>query len=500
MTPQHAILLCLLAPLVGALGSLGLYQFRRTSIGISIAALGISLAAAVWLVAVTANGEAHAIHAGGWPAPFGIVLVADGFAALMLAVCQLVTLGALVFCVFTLPPRYRRQHVLPLVQTLSFGTCGAFLTGDLFNLYVWFEVLLLSSFSLMSIMPGKAGREGTWRYVVINLVSSLLFLAAAGLIYGQTGTLNFADLRLRFAETADPVLIESSLAILFGAFAIKAALVPLAFWLPASYPHLPPALGALFAGLLTKVGLYAMYRVATMVFAYDGAFPHREILLLVALATMIFGVLGAIGQSTMRGILSFHIISQVGYMALALALFSPLAIAGGIFYLVHHIVVKANLFLVTAMVEDQAGSSDLARTRGVLHGSPMVALLFAIPALSLAGLPPLSGFFAKFALLRASIDLGDAVSAGFIVVVGLLTFFSMLKIWRAIFWGEPDPPTMRRANPTLALTSGVMGLVTVAIGLACGPFFDLAENAARGLLEPAAYLDAVLGTSNPDAP
>lgn len=500
MTPHHAILIALLAPLIGALGSLGLYKLRKTSIGIAVGAIALSLAATIWLVVITAQGQAHAIHVGNWPAPFGIVLVADGFAALMLAVCQLVTLGALIFCVYTLPPRYRRQHFLPLIQTLSFGTCGAFLTGDLFNLYVWFEVLLLSSFSLMSIMPSRASREGTWRYVVINLVSSLLFLVAAGLIYGHTGSLNFADLHLRFAEAETPVLIESAVAVLFGAFAIKAALVPLAFWLPASYPHLPPALGALFAGLLTKVGLYAMYRVATMVFAYDGGFPHREILLVVALATMIFGVLGAIGQSSMRGILSFHIISQVGYMALALALFSPLAIAAGIFYLVHHIVVKSNLFLVTAMVEDQAGSSELADTRGVLHGAPIVALLFAIPALSLAGLPPLSGFFAKFALLRASIDLHHAVSAIFIVVVGLLTFFSMLKIWRAIFWGEPNPSTMRRAQPTLILTSGIMGLVTIAIGLACGPFFNLAESAANGLLDPSAYLEAVLGTSNPDVP
>ena len=500
MTPQAAILIALIAPLVGALGSLGFYRLRKTSIGIAIGAIAVSLAASICLVALTAQSQAHAIHVGNWPAPFGIVLVADGFSALMLSVCQLVTLGALVFCVFTLPPRYHRQHFLPLIQTLSFGTCGAFLTGDLFNLYVWFEVLLLSSFSLMSIMPSRESREGTWRYVVINLISSLLFLVAAGLIYGHTGSLNFADLNLRLAGTDQPFLIDSAVAILLGAFAIKAALVPLAFWLPAAYPQLPPALGALFAGLLTKVGLYAMYRVATMVFAYDGGFPHQEILLIVALATMIFGVLGAIGQSTMRGILSFHIISQVGYMALALALFSPLAIAAGIFYLVHHIVVKANLFLVTAMVEDQTGSSDLADTRGVLHGSPVVALLFAIPALSLAGLPPLSGFFAKFALLRASIDLHDFFSATLIVVVGLLTFFSMLKIWRAIFWGEPNPATMRPAQPTLILTSGLMGLVTIALGLACGPFFNLAEQAAHGLLDPTAYLEAVLGTANPDVP
>ncbi len=499
MTPQLAILTALFAPLAGALVTLALPR-RRAAFVVGAVALALSLAAAIGLVVATAGGAVHALHAGNWPAPFGIVLVADGFSALMLAVCQLVTLAAFVSAAWTLPARFHRRHLVPLVQLLAFGTCGAFLTGDLFNLYVWFEVLLLSSFALMSILPGREARAGTWRYVVINLVSSLLFLTAAGLIYGKTGSLNFADLRLRLVDADSAFLVESSAALLFGAFAIKAALVPLAFWLPASYPLLPPALGALFAGLLTKVGLYALYRVGTMVFGFDGDFPHRGVLFAVALLTMIAGVLGAIGQSGMRGILSFHIISQVGYMALALALFSPLAIAAGIFYLVHHIVVKANLFLVTGLVEERAGSSELNRVGGLLHASPLLALAFAVPALSLAGLPPLSGFFAKFALLRSSLDLGDTLAATAIVVVGVLTLFSMLKIWRGAFWGEPRAALPGRTPPAVGISSACLAAVTLAIGLACGPVFGLAESAANSLLDPAAYLDAVLGSANPVMP
>jgi len=502
MTPDHAILLCLLAPFVGALAAFALKSRRHVALGVGLLALGLALAAALVLVGHTRGGAVHAIHVGEWPAPFGIVLVADGFSSLMLVVCLLVVIAALASAALSLPPRFFRRPLVPMVLLLATGTCGAFLTGDLFNLYVWFEVLLLSSFALMSMLPGRPARRGTWSYVVINLVSSMLFLGAAGLIYGKTGTLNFADLQVRLADAESPFLIESSSALLFGAFAIKAALLPLAFWLPASYPLLPPALGALFAGLLTKVGLYALYRLAAGVLAQGAEFPHRELLLAVALVTMLGGVLGAVGQGGMRSILSYHIISQVGYMALALALFTPLAIAAGIFYLVHHIVVKANLFLVAGLVERLDGTSRLERAGGLLHRAPLVALLFAIPALSLAGLPPLSGFFAKFGLLRASLEAGEPLAAVTVVAVGLLTLFSMLKIWRGAFWGDHDA-SAREARPVAGLIaiSATLAAVTVAIGLGAGPVFTLAEEAAASLLDHAAYHEAVLGPEqNPRLP
>ena len=500
MNPDLLILVSLLAPFAGALGCLAARTRARTAAAIAIASVALSLAAGLGLVAATSSGGVHAVHAGGWSAPFGIVLVADLFSALMLSVCQLVTLAALATGVAVLPAHWRRRHFLPLVLTLSTAVCGAFLTGDLFNLYVWFEVLLLSSFALMAAVRGAAGRAGAWRYVLLNLVSSILFLGAAGLIYGKTGTLNFADLHLRFAAAEDPFLVESSTVLLFGSFAIKSALLPFAFWLPASYPQLPPALAALFAGLLTKVGLYALFRVFGMVFA-TATFPHRELLLVLAVVTMAGGVLGAVSQGGMRGILSFHIISQVGYMALALALFTPLALAAGVFYLVHHIVVKANLFLVTGLVERQSGSSDLDRTGGLLRSAPWLAALFAVPALSLAGIPPLSGFFAKFMLLRASLESAPGWVTAAVVGVGLLTVFSMLKIWSAAFWGGPGGE--RPAAPlskTAVAGSALLALVTVTLGLGAGPMFSLAQTAAAGLLDPAAYLDAVLGAGNPPPP
>lgn len=486
---------CLVLPILGAVAGLAC---RGSAIPALISSL-LTLVTSVFLVFKTAGGQVFALHVGDWPAPYGIVLVADGFASLMLAVCSLVLLASVIFSITSLPPRYRRRHLFPLLCTLGLGANGAFLTGDLFNLYVWFEVLLMSSFAIMAMVPGRAAREATWRYVVINLIASLLFLIAAGLIYGKTGTLNFADLHRLFQKTERSFLIASSTAILFGAFGIKAALIPLAFWLPKSYPELPPALSALFAALLTKIGLYSLYRVFGMILVSQGSFPHQTILYWLALITMVGGVLGAVAQYDMRRILSFHIISQVGYMALALALFTPAALAGGIFYLIHHIVVKGNLFLVTGLVETHRGSSELKKVAGVVQSSPLIAALFAVPALSLAGFPPLSGFFAKFSLLQAALTTSQWIAALAIAGVGLLTIFSMLKIWASVFWGEPEGPSHPVPKINLA-TSGALALVTIAIGVACGPLFQLSREAAATLVDPAPYLEAVLGPGNPTAP
>lgn len=495
MTPDHLIVASLLLPVVGAIASLALRGHFLPALVSSV--LGCTSALA--LVAMTAGGKVFALHVGHWPAPYGVVMVADGFAALMLAVCQLILIAAVIFSVTTLPARYKRRHLFPLLCTLGLGANGAFLTGDLFNLYVWFEVLLLSSFAIMAMVPGKEAREATWRYVVINLIASLLFLIAAGLIYGKTGTLNFADLHNLFKESDRSFLIKSSSALLFGAFGIKAALIPLAFWLPKSYPQLPPAISALFAALLTKIGLYALYRIFGMVLVAGGSFPHQNVLFYLAIITMVGGVLGAVAQNDMRRILSFHIISQVGYMALALSLYSPLAMAAGIFYLIHHIVVKGNLFLVTGLVEAHAGTSHLDKVSGIVRSSPMIAALFAVPALSLAGLPPLSGFFAKFGLLKASLSHQEWLAAIAIVSVGLLTIFSMLKIWAAVFWGESNKP--RTCPPAINLaTSAALALVTISLGVAAGPLFDLARDASETLMNPEAYLEAVLGSPNPTTP
>ena len=266
-----------------------------------------------------------------------------------------------------------------------------------------------------------------------DLISTVLFLGGAGLLYGATGTLNMADLRGAVAAAPDQGLMTLIAMMPLIAFGLKAAVFPSFFWLPASYHTLHYAVSAVFAGLLTKVGVYALMRVFTLIFVGDIGYTH-EILLWVSLLTMLTGVLGAAAQGDFRKILSFHIISQIGYMVLGLALMTPLAVMGAVFYLLHHIMVKTNLFLIAGVSRRLTGSSDLYAIGGLYRTAPLLAALFIIPAFSLAGFPPLSGFWAKFVIVQASLEIGEGLVAGIALLVGLLTIFSMTKIWAEAFW------------------------------------------------------------------
>ena len=310
--------------------------------------------------------------------------------------------------------------------------------------------------------------------------------------------MNLADLRGAVA-IADPGLMTVIAGLFLVGFGIKAGVFPLFFWLPASY-HTPSfAVSAVFAGLLTKVGVYALIRMFTLVFVHDVGFTHT-VMLWIAVLTMVVGVLGAAAQTDMRRILSFHIVSQIGYMVLGLALLSPLALAGAAFYLVHHIIVKANLFLVSGVASRIAGGTEIDRIGGLYKGAPLLAFLFLVPAFSLAGFPPLSGFWAKYVLVKASMDLQMWLVAGAALSVGLMTIYSMTKIWGRAFWApHPDggvpalstlPPAQRAAlmGPIAALAA-----LTMVIGLIPEPFLALAQRAATELLDPTPYLVAVLG-------
>jgi len=285
------------------------------------------------------------------------------------------------------------------------------------------------------------------------------------------------------------------------AFGVKAAVFPLFFWLPAAY-HTPSfSTSAVFAGLLTKVGVYALIRMFTLVFVGDISFTH-EVLLWVACFTMVTGVLGAAAQNDFRKILSFHIVSQIGYMILGLALMTPLAIVGAVFYLVHHIIVKANLFLVAGVAAKIAGSTELKRIGGLYASAPLLAILFLVPAFSLAGFPPLSGFWAKFILVKATLEDGRGFVAFIALAVGALTIFSMTKIWAEAFW-SPHPDNQEPKLSTLskgerrALLMPIAGLavLTCIIGLFPEPFVQFAEGSAAQLLDSSAYIEAVLGVS-----
>ncbi len=474
------------------------FLVRRSHLGrwVSIGGSAVLLAASLFLMARVLADGVVAGQMGGWPAPFGITLVADLLSGVMVVITAIIALAVSVYALADVDEGMEAQGYHALFQVLIAGVTGAFLTGDLFNLYVWFEVMLISSFGLL-ILGGRAEQiDGGVKYVALNLVSTILFLTGIGLLYGMTGTLNMADLASA-VDTADPGLLTVVATAFMIAFGVKAALFPLFFWLPASY-HTPAfAVSAVFAGLLTKVGVYALIRMFTLIFDHDIAFTHT-ILLWVAGLTMVTGVLGAAAQTDFRKILSFHIVSQIGYMILGLALLTPLAIVGAVFYLVHHIVVKANLFLIAGVASRIAGGTELQRIGGLYKTAPLLAALFLIPAFSLAGFPPLSGFWAKFILVKAALEVEGWVIAGVALLVGLLTIYSMTKIWAQAFW-EPHPegrePRLSslssRDRAAMLLPIGALAAITVAIGLFPEPFVAFAEDAAAQLLDPSAYVEAV---------
>lgn len=482
--------------LSGAL-TLAFWRSARWQKRLTLLSVSVYLFVAVVILRQVLQDGYLVLQMGGWAAPFGITLVADVLSAIMILLTGIVGFAAALYSMASVPNQHIRFGYFPLLHLLLAGVSGAFLTGDIFNLFVWFEVMLLASFGLLTLGGERPQMEGAIKYVTINLFSSAIFLSAIGLLYGTAGTLNMADLSVKLSGVEEQGLVNVLALMFMASFGIKAGAFPLFFWLPASY-HTPlVAVSAVFAGLLTKVGVYAIYRIFSLVFIGDVQYTHT-ILLWLGILTMLSGVLGAAAQFEFRRILSFHIISQIGYMLIAFAIFTPLAIIGGVFYIAHHIIVKTNLFLISGLTYQLAGTHELKAMGGLYRQRPWLALMFLIPALSLAGLPPLSGFFAKYIVIKAGVESGSWWATGFALLVGLLTLFSMIKIWAEAFWkGGSEAVSDDRLSAKLSLWMLVpvilLAVMTVGIGLLGEPLYQLAEVAASQILNPQGYIDAVLG-------
>jgi multicomponent Na+:H+ antiporter subunit D len=500
------------------------------------------------------------VSIGGWPVPLGIVLVVDRLSALMLVVASTVALGVLVFAIGQGAADGQEETPLsifhPTFLVLVAGVGNAFLAGDLFNLYVGFEILLMASYVLLTLGGTAARIRGGVTYIVVSLTSSLVFLAAIGLVYAATGTVNMAQLAVRLGELPEgtQVLLQSMLLIAFG---IKAAVFPLSAWLPDSYPTAPAPVTAVFAGLLTKVGVYAIIRTQTLLFP-GGALD--DLLMWAALATMLIGILGAVAQSDLRRMLSFTLVSHIGYMVFGIALGTASGLAGAVFYVAHHIAIQTTLFLVAGLVERQGGTTSVNRLGGLARRSPLLAALFFVPAMNLAGIPPLSGFIGKVGLLQAGVAEGSPLAFALVgggVVTSLLTLLAVARVWTRAFWRSPnqapaeetaaaaaaDALARRRpdagddgavsadgrprttlqdawrrhtavataAEPDLPPAAGAVralrplprtmvgataGLVAVTVALTglAGPLYGLADRAATDLLDRGPYVTSVFGT------
>ncbi|WP_172193354.1 Na+/H+ antiporter subunit D [Actinomyces faecalis] len=546
---SNVLALPVLVPMLGA--ALALLAGRRPRLqrALSVAALGTVVVVAAFLVYLTETDGIQTLWVAAWPDSAGIVLVADRLSSLMLLVASIVTLAVLVFSTGQDQEEVRQETPVsifhPTLLLLSAGVSDAFLAGDLFNLYVGFEILLFASYVLLTMGATRPRIRAGAIYVVVNLVSSALFLILLSVVYTATGTVNMAELAQRVPQLPDDMQLMIQ-ALMLTVFGIKAAVFPLSAWLPDSYPTAPAPVTAVFAGLLTKVGVYSMLRVQTLIFTER---PLTTILLIVGGASMMVGILGAVAQSELKRLLSFTLVSHVGYMIMGVALATTGSVAAAIYYTAHHITIQTALFLTAGLMARVGGSTELDKVSGLASLSPRLALLFGIPALNLAGIPPFSGFIGKIGLMRAGAQVGTPLAWLLVVtsvVASLLTLYVMAKVWNRAFWGEvrvvgarrtgtsrssrlsastvhPEETTAQQASapvttvtpavreggtpaaPAVASTyvaepmPGVMvgaslGLIAVSLALtvAAGPLYEFCEHAATMLLSDG-YVTTVLG-------
>ncbi|WP_017728444.1 Na+/H+ antiporter subunit D [Halalkalibacterium ligniniphilum] len=490
---NNLVILPVLIPLT--IGALLIFFAKQHTIQRFISGLTVvgMLIVSIYLAVDVYQNGIRTLELGNWPAPFGIVFVADMFATMMVILSSIVGFVCLFFAFQTISSEREKYYFYPFYFFLLAGVNGAFLTGDLFNLFVFFEVMLIASYILIVFGGTKYQLRESFKYVIINVFASILFLVGVAYIYSVTGTLNMAHLAVRIAELEQQGVLNVIAVLFLVVFAMKGALFPLYFWLPRSYYGPPAAIAALFGGLLTKVGIYAIMRTFTLIFTHDPSFTHNIILALACL-TMFFGVLGAVSQFDFKRILSYHIISQVGYMVMGLGIFTPLAIAGAIYYIAHHIIVKAALFLFAGATQKITGTTDLKQMGGLLKTHPWLAWLFFISAISLAGIPPLSGFFSKFPLILAGFEEGRYITVTVALLVGLLTLFSMMKIFIYAFWGEQKHTEKQAKYPIGKLLLPIVPLValTIILGFAAEPIFQYSLQVAEEILDPSVYIESVL--------
>lgn len=463
-----------------------------------ITTLAMMFSAGMLLWKVAAEGP-QVMAMGGWPGPFGILFTADLVGAGLAFLTAAVGFFVLIYSFADQSSDFRRVGFTPLLLAMLAGVSGAFLTGDIFNLYVWFEVLLIGSFGLLILGGEKAQLDGALKYATLNLLATTFFLIATGLLYGLTGTLNMADLAIKVAAVENRALVNTVAALYLLAFGMKAAAFPLFFWLPASYHTPKPGVSAVFAGLLTKVGVYALYRTFTLIFpASDTIFA--DLLIWIAGATILAGGLGAIAQRDIRRLVAFTVVGGIGYMLVGLALQTPLAMAGGLFYMVHSIIISTALFMAVGVVGRLGGGFDLAQIGGLYRAAPAFAMVFLVGLLSVAGVPPFSGFWPKVVLVQASLAADVPYLAAVILIGGFLTLFAVARAFATAFWQDreiiPTAPADYgpRAGMLMMPTVVLIGL-SVVLGLAAEPVVLLAQDAAAGLSDPSAYIQAVLGGS-----
>jgi multicomponent Na+:H+ antiporter subunit D len=481
---MNLVLAPVLLPLATGLAAALLADRPAPQARLSLAGAALTLGASLLLLAEVWPDGTLALAAGDWPAPYGIAFSADGLGSLLAATAALLVLATLVYQQGGGETAAPAPGLPPLVHLLLAGVNGAFLTADLFNLYVWFELMLMAALGLLVAGGERRHIEAAFKYFALNMLGTLLLLSAVALIYGATGQLNLDALRQAATRPELAGTLSAYVSLLVLALLMKSAAFPMYAWLPATYHSLPAPLLALFGGLLTKVGVYALLRLLGDVFRDLPGLP-MELLGLLALATMVSGVLGAAYHWDLRRILAFHIVSQIGYLLLGIALMTPSGTVATLFLSLHNILAKAALFLIAGLVWRLAGHHDLRRVGGLYPARPGLALLFLLAAFALVGVPPTSGFWGKFLLVGEAFAQERYAWGGLALAVGVLTLYSMLKIWLEAFW-KPHPAGVDPARPVAGLGPAYVSIIllvggTLILGVWPEPVIAGLQAASAGL-------------------
>ncbi|MEK6476768.1 proton-conducting transporter membrane subunit [Catalinimonas sp. 4WD22] len=505
MSETLMIITPLLSPFLGGILCIFFWKRLKAQKAIYLFFTLITLLGSFMLFQQVQEQGMLSIQAGNWKAPFGITLIVDMLSALMLCASAILGLVIHFFSLSHTSVTHERKQFgfYPALLLMLFGIHGALITGDIFNLYVWFEVMLIASFVLLTLGGEKGQLEGAVKYVTINFIASALFLAGIGILYGITGSTNMAQLSVQLHAAEITPLVYVGFLFFLTSFGIKAALFPLFFWLPASY-HTPPiAISAIIAGLLTKVGIYALFRTAIFIFPSDSP-SLRQLILIVAGLTMLAGIMGAIAQKDYRKILSYLIISHMGYMVMGLGIGTVAAVTGAIFYILHSIFVKSNLFFIGGLIGQCSDTFALDRSGGLYKRLPLLSTCFFLSAMSLSGIPPLSGFWGKYALAQAGLISGDYLIVAISLLTGLLTLYIISRVWLQVFLkakprGQTGHNDEKKEVYFVAKHKGMyttiilLMLVVLIMSFYVEPFIHWSESAAGQLLNRQEYIENVLG-------
>lgn len=497
---DNQIIATVLVHLFIAILQLGFWRKTVPQRVLSIGGSFISLIFAVKLFTKVFNGDILIMHAANWEAPFGIVFVADLLSSTLVLLTAIAALAVSIFSATGIGRQRILYGYFPIFHFLVMGLNGAFLTGDIFNLYVFFEVIIISSFVLMTLGGRKAQLEGAVKYMAMNILASTFFLTGIGLLYGISGSLNMADLALIVPKIENRAIVDITATFFLIGFGIKSAIFPLYFWLPSSYHTPPSAVAAIFGGLLTKVGIYALFRVFTLIFIPNEFI--RDLLLVLSILTILTGAFGALIKTNVRRLFSYLIVCHIGFMIGGLGMYSKLAILGAVFYLIHDIMVKTNLFLIAGLIRQMRGSMDMKKLGGLYAEYPKISLLMAIVLFSLAGIPPLSGFWPKIYLLQGAFENAHYFYAGALILGSFITLFVIAKFWSEVFWKKsPDPDTIEDKfkdligirKIALILPICILAASSLYIGLNAEIIIQVADRISSEMLNTTPYIQAVLG-------